>query len=429
MARMVRDSKLDNREGRLGLKRGKLYRKGIYAGVAIVYRRPAEGSGTWSVRLLMPSGKYTLTALGVADDHSDANGETVLSFRQAHAKALSEKAQADLDGGAVNRRLTVADAAEAYLAWFRAHRKGVAMAESAIRSHILPAFGDREIATLRGPELKAWLDKLATRPARLRTSKGAKRANVRPAPKSDDEKRARKASANRVYTVLRAILNSAFQAGAVASDAEWRKVKPFAKVDEARIRFLTDAESIRLVNACPPDLRALVRAALLTGARWGELAALRASDVKAGKDRPSVYVAQSKSGKPRHIPLNDEGRELFASLLIGKAGDAHVFLRADGEPWGHNHHVRALVEACRVAKIKPAVTFHELRHTYASHLAQAGIPLLTISKLLGHADTRITARHYAHLADATLAAAVTSLPSFAPDGQCVVAEVKPARAA
>ena len=70
-------------------------------------------------------------------------------------------------------------------------------------------------------------------------------------------------------------------------------------------------------------------------------------------------------------------------------------------------------DACARAKIEPAVTFHELRHSYASLLAQAGADLLTISKLLGHADTRVTARHYAHLTDTTLANAVNALlPSF-----------------
>ena len=98
--------------------------------------------------------------------------------------------------------------------------------------------------------------------------------------------------------------------------------------------------------------------------------------------------------------------------MTGKTGDELVLTREDGRPWGHNHHVRALQEACKVAKVKPAVSFHELRHTYASHLAQAGVDLLTISKLLGHADTRITAKHYAHLADKTLALAVTKLPNF-----------------
>lgn len=77
-----------------------------------------------------------------------------------------------------------------------------------------------------------------------------------------------------------------------------------------------------------------------------------------------------------------------------------------------------------MAKIKPAVAFHELRHTYASHLAQAAVDLLTISKLLGHADTRITAKHYAHRADKTLAAAVTKLPSF---GQIEAGNVRAVR--
>jgi integrase len=263
----------------------------------------------------------------------------------------------------------------------------------------------------------------------LRTSKFAKTANLRAAPKSNDEKRARRATANRILAVLKALLNRAYRAGAVSDDSAWRKVKPFGKADEAKIRYLSDAESVRLVNACPADLRALVRAALLTGARWGELAALRVSDVNTSKDRPTMYVAESKSGKPRYIPLNPEGRELFAAAITGKVGDALVFVRGDGDPWGHNHHVRALNTACKVAKIRPYVAFHELRHTYASHLAQAGVPLLTISKLLGHADSRITARHYAHLADKTLADAVTNLPSFAPDQQSVVTEVPATRAA
>ena len=69
--------------------------------------------------------------------------------------------------------------------------------------------------------------------------------------------------------------------------------------------------------------------------------------------------------------------------------------------------------ACEQAKIDPPIGFHKLRHTYASLLAQAGADLLTISKLLGHADTRITSQHYAHLCDKTLVNAVkTLLPNF-----------------
>jgi len=60
---------------------------------------------------------------------------------------------------------------------------------------------------------------------------------------------------------------------------------------------------------------------------------------------------------------------------------------------GKNHHIRVLKEANDKAKIALTIGLHELRHTYTSLLAQAGADLLTISKLLGHADTRVTSRH------------------------------------
>lgn len=98
--------------------------------------------------------------------------------------------------------------------------------------------------------------------------------------------------------------------------------------------------------------------------------------------------------------------------MIQQASD-RVFVKQDGNLWGDNHHARLMKEACHHASITPAIGFHELRHTYASLLAQAGADLLTISKLLGHADTRITSRHYAHLCDKTLANTVNRLlPSF-----------------
>jgi integrase len=70
-------------------------------------------------------------------------------------------------------------------------------------------------------------------------------------------------------------------------------------------------------------------------------------------------------------------------------------------------------EACDRAKISPAIGFHILRHTYASRLAMKGAPLTVIAEQLGHADTRVTHKHYAHLASSyvaeTVRAAFTSL--------------------
>jgi site-specific recombinase XerC len=145
-------------------------------------------------------------------------------------------------------------------------------------------------------------------------------------------------------------------------------------------------------------------------------------------DTGAVFIQPSKSGKGRHVPLNAEGRAFFEKLVATKAPADRMLTRSSGAAWGTNHHVRPLADACAKAKIEPAITFHELRHTYASLLAQAGADLLTISKLLGHADTRITARHYAHLCDRTLANTVNALlPAFGAEPATNVKPIKPKR--
>jgi integrase len=68
--------------------------------------------------------------------------------------------------------------------------------------------------------------------------------------------------------MLKAALNRAYQAGRVPSDHAWRRVKPFPKIEEAVVRYLTADEAKRLVNACQPEFRRLVQAAILTGCRY-----------------------------------------------------------------------------------------------------------------------------------------------------------------
>lgn len=421
MPQSARDKRLETRSARLRLAGGRRYFTPMGEGLTIVYRRTGKGFGTWSAKLALPGGQYALRALGAADDYDDANGADVLTFWQAQDKARKLSKDAKLDAGIILKPRSVGEAADAYLDWFRAHRRSVTETEHSVRVHILPELGDKKLDELSTARIREWLEKLAARPARVRSRAFASKPSYRPAPATADQKRARRATANRVLNVLKAILNRAFEQGMVASDSVWRKVKPFPKVDEPRIRFLSDTEATRLVNACQPELRMLVRAALLTGARYGELTALAVHDVILRTKQ--VYIAQSKSGRPRHVPLNPEGIDLYRKAIAGKTGDALVFTRPNGKPWGKNHHVRPLIEACEAAKITPPISFHELRHTYASHLAQNGVELLTISKLLGHADTRITSKHYAHLADRTLAAAVTNLPSFKVDRRAVVERV------
>ena len=72
-------------------------------------------------------------------------------------------------------------------------------------------------------------------------------------------------------------------------------------------------------------------------------------------------------------------------------------------PWGASHQQRPLAEAAHRAKLSPAPTFHILRHTHASQLAMRGVPMGVIAAQLGHRDTRMTEKHYAHLAPSYVA--------------------------
>ena len=144
----------------------------------------------------------------------------------------------------------------------------------------------------------------------------------------------------------------------------------------------------------------MVQAALLTGCRYSELARLRCDDFNA--DSGTLAIRLSK-GKIRHVVLTEEGKAAFADWTAERAHSDHVFLRDDGGVWGKSHQKRPLDEVSHRAGISPAVNFHILRHTHGSHLAMSGVPMGVVAAQLGHADTRMTEKHYAHLAPSYVA--------------------------
>src|SRR3569833_3299103 len=144
---------------------------------------------------------------------------------------------------------------------------------------------------------------LALGPARKRTRAEAAAPALRAPPLTPEAQRARKASANRVLTIFKALLNKAFQDDLVTNDLAWRKVKPFHNVNQPTTRFLTAADCIRLLNVCRPDLRRLVKAALFTGARPGGAAAAAAA-------RPG---AAARRGRGAASPAAGRGRRAAAA--------------------------------------------------------------------------------------------------------------------
>jgi integrase len=205
-------------------------------------------------------------------------------------------------------------------------------------------------------------------------------------------------------TILKAALNYAYRDGYCGSDDAWRTVRAFREVDAAKPRYLSDDEARRLTNACSADFRALVTAPLLTGCRYGELAAMTVDDFNA--DAGTLCVRASKGGKPHHVVLTREGRDFVGTLTAGRPGSARLFLRSNGKRWSKSEQQRPIMAACAAAHIDPPINFHGLRHTYASRLAMRGVPLQVIANQLGHADTRMVERHYGHLAPSYLAETV-----------------------
>jgi integrase len=395
MAGTVREARLGTRTSRARLKRGRQpHWTTITAGRAhLGYQRwPDDRCGRWVLRRRVGSG-YTVTAIGVADDDRAADGHTILTHDEARAKAVNAIAAGDRPAGRVTVRRAIAD----YIDHLTHAGRSARATEVVAVAHVLPALGDVMVEDLTAERLRRWLSDLAAQPARRRSSRHGPQRHM-PPPADEEGIRRRRASANRVLTVLKAALNHAHHEGRVHSADAWgKRVRPFARVIMPRARYLSVDEATRLINGCePPAFRALVRAALESGARYSELARLQVHDFN--PDAGTLTIARSKSGKGRHVVLTEEGARFFDEVCAGRAGSQRVFSRLDGGPWNAANQTRPMREAVARARITPAVTFHSLRHTWASLSVMAGMPLMVVARNLGHADTRMVERHYGHLA-------------------------------
>jgi integrase len=414
LARTVTDKNLGSRSGRLALKpSGKPYYRAIDPGLHLGYRKGRDG-GKWVMRRYVGDGTYKVETIAVADDKADADGVAVLDFRQAQAavRDLHVKRTRIAQGlPADDGPYTIARCLEEYLDWLDRNRKSGKGARWRAKALILPQLGGIGCGELTADTLRKWRDAIAEQPPRLRTRKGSDQ-RYRAIDDGDGEaQRRRKATANRTLTILKAALNRAWREKKIESDDAWRRVEPFEQANAARIRYLSLDECRRLIDAAQDEFRDLVRAALLTGCRFGELGAVQVRDFNT--DSGTMHIRASKSGRARHVVLNDEGVDVFTRLGAGRPGIELMLRKADGARWGRANQSRPMAEACGRAGLEPPASFHCLRHTYASHSVMAGAPLLVVARNLGHADTRMVEKHYGHLSASYMAEAIrAAAPRF-----------------
>ncbi len=215
------------------------------------------------------------------------------------------------------------------------------------------------------------------------------------------------ASVNRHLGTLKKAFNLAVR------EWEWCQRNPVLSVSmeresNGRDRWLTVEEESRLLAACGPWLQDIVQFALGTGMRMGEILSLswRGVDLT----RRTVMLFHSQNGERRTIPMN----QTILSLVKAKKEEAHlikqptgnlvklnaenpsdlVFRSKAGTPIESGHLRRSFRLALKKAGIED-FHFHDLRHTFATRLVQAGVELYKVQRLLGHKSPMMTQR-YAH---------------------------------
>ena len=195
-------------------------------------------------------GIYVVETLdGVADDTADADGVAVLSFAQAQVVAREMhvgRIRAAKGLPAKNAGpYTVRDCIDDYLHFLETERKSGKDARWRASALILPELGKIACADLTPMILRRWLHATASKPARVRTRKGQKQQYREADQRDQEQQRRRRATANRVLTILKAALNRAWRDGKIDNDGAWRRVIPFEEADAARVRHLTANECQR----------------------------------------------------------------------------------------------------------------------------------------------------------------------------------------
>jgi integrase len=282
-----------------------------------------------------------------------------------------------------SERMTVQEAAERLIA----HLEAMGRKPSTLRAYrsklaaqIKPKMGDKPLAKVRREDVEAFRD-------------GCLRGGL---------------SAKYTKNAL-GFLHSVFEFGVRHG---WATVNPCRYVDapraleaETAIRFLDAAEVEALLRAVPDGSyggvqRVLYLAAVMTGMRQGELLALRWQDVDWSAQRVRInrnYVRGSfgtpKSHRGRSVPLADRlGGELdeLHRASAYQADDALVFGNPHtGSPMNGHTLTRTYQAALKRAGVRP-VRFHDLRHTFGTRMAAAGVPMRTLQEWMGHRDFKTT---------------------------------------
>lgn len=335
----------------------------------------ASGGKTYVLRYQDANGRQRQIKIGAFNS---------ISFGQAKAKARRLRSEVELNGNPAadkerKRAIpTYAELAKQHIDHAKTYQKVPENTAAVLNTHIIPRWGKLRLDEITQQEISKWL--------------AQKRLTLAPA------------TAEKLRVTMGRSFELARQWNLPGAEINPVRAVPRFRFDNARERYLSKAEAQRLLTACKaspnPQLLAIVSLLLFSGARRTEL--LRAKWEHVNLDQRFWLIPDSKTGKARRVPLSGPAMEVIKGLV-----------EIPGCPWllpnpdtkqPYNTIKRAWTTARDEAKL-PGLRLHDLRHSAASFMANGGVDLFTIGRILGHADHQSTMR-YSHLANDTLMAAV-----------------------
>ena len=362
----------------------------VYAKIApnifLGYRRN-EGPGTWNVRVTGP-GIDWIKRIGLADDSEPSDGREVLTYWQAIdvARKLARRQPGDQSADD-SRPVTVGEAIDAYERDLVARDMDPYNAKRA-RVHTPPSLASKPVGLLRSAEMRAWRDGLI--------AKGLARDTV-----------------NRVRTCVRAALSLAAKRDKrIVNRSIWEDdFDALPNATEARNVILPDTVVTKLITeafARDRQLGLLLQVIAETGARPSQVVRLDIADLDAANSRllmprsgkGHAHKRAAKMAERVRVQITSELAALLKREAQGRAGDAPLLMRSNGEPWGYrrsDQYRREFAEVATVAGLDPkTVTLYALRHSYISRALLRGISITLVADATDTSEKEIR-RHYAKL--------------------------------
>ncbi len=415
MARTIRNAKIDSRSARSKLPVGKtIHWVALTHGHAMGYRKGPKG-GTW-VAKYVGSDKRLQATLGLADDLMDADGERVLTHKQAQDKAMAWFEAVSAPPAPPTTGL--AKALDQYEADLKT-RGGDLGNIARLRRHVPRLLLDKDVSALTSGELRDWRDNLSRRLAA--------------------------ATVNRTCNAFKAALNlAADRDEVILSRNAWEKgLASLPDAEEARNVVVGEADIRKIVDAAygqSAEFGLLVEVAAVTGARYGQIAGLTVGDLQDDRAEPRLMMPSSKKGKGvrkvlrRPLPIT----VALAGKLRKAAGDrpasTALLTKPSGDAWRKSDHFRPFNRAVAAAFADKAgdqkgvaadredtaatqveteagmrITIYALRHSSIVRQILHGVPVRVVAVLHDTSVAMIEKNYSKYLADHTDALARAAL--------------------